>query len=264
MVAVLGIDAAWTKDGDSGFALVEKVDDAWRLKAAASNIQEFARACGLEAANGAGFDFAIACAERMLGSRLPDLLAVDMPLSQKPITGRRCSDRQISRHFGAAKCSTHSPSEARPGPVGRQLQQACARRGYCLKTSTSQEHPLALAEVYPHPALLRLMPAKERVKYKVAKTTIYWPGAKLDERFSRVRDELRKIACRLDEVIAGVIGTVDVQTPESLSALKPVEDTIDATVSVWVGITIIEGAAAPFGDEDSAIWVPKETWAHFR
>jgi hypothetical protein len=44
------------------------------------------------------------------------------------------------------------------------------------------------------------------------------------------------------------------------SALKPLEDTIDAIVAAWVGTTILENAAEPFGDEDSAIWIPKQTW----
>ncbi len=125
-----------------------------------------------------------------------------------------------------------------------------------------QEYPLALAEVYPHPALLRLMAAKERVPYKVGNTTKYWPGVSVGERLARVRDELRKIARRLDEVIVGVLDKVDVERPQTLSALKPVEDTIDAIIAAWVGTTILKGAAEPFGDEDSAIWVPVQIWAN--
>ncbi|WP_158812591.1 DUF429 domain-containing protein [Methylocapsa sp. S129] len=262
MVAVLGIDAAWTRHNPSGFALIEKVGAHWRLGAAASNIQDFACASSLEAAKESGLDFAIVCAERMLGGRLPDLIAVDMPLSRHPITGRRASDIKVSSRFGAAKCATHSPSAVRPGKVSDQLHEHCKARGYRLKTLTSPAHPWTLAEIYPHPALLRLMAVPMRVKYKVAKTSIYWRGASPGERLSNVRGELRKIAQRLDEVVAGVLDTVDVERPATFSALKPVEDMIDAIVAAWVGTTILENAAEAFGDEDSAIWVPKETWAN--
>jgi predicted RNase H-like nuclease len=261
MTAVLGIDAAWTKHNPSGFALIEKVGAHWRLRAAASNIEGFARDCGMEPANEAGLDFAIACAERALGGRLPELIAVDMPLSRNPIVGRRASDIGVSRRFGAAKCATHSPSAARPGKVSDQLHEDCKRRGYRLKTAASPQSPLTLAEIYPHPALLRLMAAKERVPYKVAKTTRYWPDASSEERLLRVRGELQKIARRLDEVIAGVLPLVDVEAPQTFSALKAAEDMIDAIVSAWIGTTILENAAEAFGDEDSAIWVPRETWA---
>jgi predicted RNase H-like nuclease len=259
MAAVLGIDAAWTKHNPSGFALIEKVGAHWRLRVAAPNIEGFARGCGMELANEAGLDFAIACAEYALGGCLPDLIAVDMPLSRNPIVGRRASDRGVSSRFGAAKCATHSPSAERPGKVSDQLHEDCRRKGYRLKTATSPQSPLALAEIYPHPALLRLMDAKERVPYKVAKTTRYWPDASLDERLLRVRGELRKIARRLDEVIAGVLPHVDVEAPQTFSALKSVEDMIDAIVSAWIGTTVLENNAEAFGDEDSAIWVPRET-----
>jgi predicted RNase H-like nuclease len=258
VVAVLGIDAAWTKHNDSGFALVEKLDGAWLLKAAGSNIQDFARACGVDAAKGAGADLALICAESAMGGRLPDIVAVDMPLSRKEIERRRKSDEAISRRFGAAKCATHSPSKHRPGDVGVKLRVACEARGYVLVTSPPVSAARSLAEVYPHPALLRLMGAKERVQYKVGKTKTYWPGATREERLALVRNELKRIVERLDDVIAGVRSAVDLESPESFSALKPVEDKIDAIVSAWVGIMIIEGAAEPFGDDDSAIWVPKE------
>ncbi len=78
MAAVLGIDAAWTAKNASGYALIEKSGGAWRLSAAAPNLPAFALKCGLAGA-GSGMDGAIDCARRVHG-RLPDLIAVDMPL----------------------------------------------------------------------------------------------------------------------------------------------------------------------------------------
>jgi hypothetical protein len=47
MIAVLGIDAAWTEHNASGYALVEKNAGRWRLGAAAPNLPKFAEQCGL-------------------------------------------------------------------------------------------------------------------------------------------------------------------------------------------------------------------------
>jgi predicted RNase H-like nuclease len=265
MAAVLGIDAAWTERNASGYALVEMEDRRWRLRAAASDLQKFALACGLHRGEGQGANLALRCVENALGGRLPDLIAVDMPLSRKPIDGRRTSDIAVSRRFGAQKCATHSPSEERPGKVGFRLHEACKARGYALITSTPWTHARALAEIYPHPALLRLMKSDERVRYKVNKTRIYWRDRSSEQRLSLVKDELRSIVVQLDKVISGTQAAFDRQFDldrlKGFSALKPAEDMIDAIVSAWIGTTILENNAEAFGDEDSAIWVPKETWA---
>jgi predicted RNase H-like nuclease len=266
MIAVLGIDAAWTERNASGYALAEKHAGRWRLRVAAPNLQKFAEECGLGGEEGQGADFALRCAEHALGGRLPDLVAVDMPLSRKKIERRRKSDDAISQRFGAAKCATHSPSKDRPGDVSAKLRAACEARDYVLVTSPPVSAARSLAEVYPHPALLRLMKVDERVRYKVNKTTAYWREQKNPEvRLSLLKETLSSIAGALDTVIAGTRRELgrqfDFESAKGFSALKPLEDTIDAIISAWVGTTILEGAAEPFGGDDSAIWVPKETRA---
>jgi predicted RNase H-like nuclease len=264
MASVLGIDAAWTERNASGFALIDRDDGGWRLRAAASCLQCFAHECGLRGAQGIGANFALRSAENALGGRLPDLIALDMPLSRVMITKRRRSDELGSQRFGAQKCATHSPLIHRPGDVGRRLQADCEARGYGLITSAPIPHTRSLAEVYPHPALLCLTRADERLRYKVAKTRTYWPNKKPEERLSLVKRELRAIVRALDGVIAGVRLEIDrqfdLEGAKGFSALKPLEDTIDAIVAAWVGVTILEGAAEAFGDENSAIWIPRETW----
>jgi predicted RNase H-like nuclease len=263
-VAVLGIDAAWTERNPSGFALIDNGVGPWRLGAAAPNLREFADKCGLSDEEGQGANFALRCAEKLIG-RLPDLVAVDMPLSNRPIEGRRTSDIAVSRRFGAAKCATHSPSAERPGQVGFRLHEDCKARGYQLITSAPADSGRSLAEIYPHPALLRLMKVDVRLRYKIGKTGIYWPGRPSEERLSLVKRELCSIVAALDQVVVGaqqaIHGRFDFDGAKTFSALKPAEDTIDAIISAWIGTTILENAAEAFGDEDSAIWVPMETWA---
>jgi predicted RNase H-like nuclease len=45
-------------------------------------------------------------------------------------------------------------------------------------------------------------------------------------------------------------------TRASITQMKGHEDMLDAVVCAWVGICAIEGRCVPFGDEESAIWVP--------
>jgi predicted RNase H-like nuclease len=258
MAAALGIDAAWTAHRPSGYALIEMDGGRWRLRAAASNLAAFAVACEGTESPDDGVGLALDCARSVLRGRLPDVVAVDMPLSRLPITGRRASDLGVSRRFGAAKCATHSPSALRPGPVSERLRLACEARGYELITAAGAVPALALAEVYPHPALLRLMNVPERVCYKVNKTATYWRGASVETRLAKVRNMLRAVVERLETQIEGV----QRWTREALDAgqgfagLKGVEDMVDAVISAWVGKMIYENAAEPIGDAHSAIWVP--------
>jgi predicted RNase H-like nuclease len=263
VASVLGIDAAWTERNASGFALIARDDGRWRLRAAAPNLAAFVQACGSHGLEGQGASLALHGAESALG-HLPDLIAVDMPLSRKPIVGRRASDLAVSRRFGAQKCATHSPSAERPGRVSHRLHEDCKARGYALLTSGLAAPAPHLAEVYPHPALLRLMQADERLRYKVNKTRIYWRAKSSRERLALVKGELGRIIAELDKVVAGVEAELDrqfdLEGAEGFSALKPLEDTIDAIVCAWVGSAILAGAAEPFGDEDSAIWIPQPMW----
>jgi hypothetical protein len=203
MTAVLGVDAAWTAKNASGYALAEKIGGAWRLIAAAPNGEEFSRRCGF-GGKGQGIAQALRCAKHVLNDRLPDLIAVDMPLSRQEITGRRASDLGVSKRFGAAKCATHSPSAERPGKVSGPFRIACEAKGYELIVVADPLPPLSLAEVYPHPALLRLMGARERVPYKVGKTKTYWPQASPEKRRAAVLDSLRNIVEALEAFIIGV------------------------------------------------------------
>lgn len=178
MIAVLGVDAAWTATAVSGFAFAPRQKVGWRLVAAGPSVQAFATSCSAGAGATTGPRLALASAVTALGGHYPDLVAVDMPLSRVPIVGRRAADRAVSRRFGSAGCSTHSPSPSRPGKVGRHLQECFEAADYALATSLAPaaDHR-TLVEVYPHPALLQLMSVDRRVPYKVCNRRRYSPGA---------------------------------------------------------------------------------------
>jgi predicted RNase H-like nuclease len=268
MAAVLGIDAAWTAGHPSGVALIDSRDGRWECVAVAPSYVGF-----LALALGETVDWTIKtlgsqpdaeallmATRRLLGGRLPAVVAVDMPLSLQAITGRRPADNAISRMFGARKCGTHSPSADRPGPLGAKLAGAFETHGFSLATAaTLPGAPGRLLEVYPHPALLTLLEASERVPYKVGRTRTYWPAATPTERRTNVVQVMQDVLDGLSREIASIrVVLPDTAPPAGLAPLKRFEDALDALVCAWVGAKYLAGEAEVYGDGDAAIWVPTQ------
>lgn len=260
-MAVLGIDAAWTLREPSGVALLSKSGSRWRLLAAAPSYESFIAITG--GANPSGDrprgsepdpSGLLSAAARVAGVEV-DLIAVDMPLSRLPITSRRTADNAVSRAYGARKCGTHTPSAVRPGPISDRLRGGFERQGYLL--SARQLAPRSLIEVYPHPALVELRSAPERLPYKLSKIRNYWPGLSSPDRRAKLLEVWAGIVAALgveiDEV-ANLLPSPDISAPTW--RLKAYEDMLDAVVCAWVGAAAIEGRCNPHGDEDAAIWIP--------
>jgi predicted RNase H-like nuclease len=261
MRAVLGIDAAWTLTQPSGVAVVAESSDGWRLAGVVSSYQRFycladpGRQAELRP-SGSEADAvqSISCASRLCGGAI-DLIAVDMPLARTPITGRRISDNAVSRAYGARQCGTHTPNALRPGRVSENLRDGFAAAGYPLLTTHLA--PRGLIEVYPHPALVELAAASTRLPYKISRVRSYWPRATPSERRERLLLEWRKILELLEQEITGVRAALPLPaTVASGIDLKAFEDALDAVICAWVAISALEDWAKPYGDENSAIWVP--------
>ena len=113
-------------------------------------------------------------------------------------------------------------------------------------------------EVYPHPALLTLLRRDRRVPYKVGKASSYWKGASIAERIERLLTEfaaiLTRLATHIDDIAIPLPDAAEVQ---SLAALKPLEDAIDALVCFWAGCECPAGRCHPLGDETAAVWCPR-------
>jgi predicted RNase H-like nuclease len=259
--SVLGIDAAWTDRRPSGIALAAENESGWRLVAADSSYAEFlARpsesssepSVAGQPANPAKL---ISLCERLCGVA-PAVVAVDMPLSREKICGRRVSDIGVSRAFAAKKCATHSPSVMRPGRVSDQMRADFEAAGYHLWTADRGPTP-ALFEVYPHPALLALTNADQRLEYKTAKTLTYWPREPLAVRKRKLFDVWMRIGAALDAEIAGVAAAIPLPAESTVGrALKAYEDRLDAIVCAWCAICALQGRAKAYGDAVSAIWIP--------
>jgi len=257
--AVLGIDAAWTDKNPSGVALAVELNGQWCLIRAEASAAEFVMAAGATATvqlqTQTGLDAAalLSAAEQFCGIA-PDIIAIDMPLSRKIIASRRSADDAVSRKYGGRKCGTHSPNSSRPGKVGERMQRAFENAGYEL--CVTEIRTPGLIEVYPHPALLEMIGAEERLKYKVGKRWSYWPHDDPPSRRAKLMDVWAGIGAALERQIAGTEERLGEAFGFSVRELKAREDLIDAIVCCAVAVCALEGNAMPHGDNDAAIWIP--------
>ncbi|CAN5479623.1 hypothetical protein BH10PSE12_BH10PSE12_34440 [soil metagenome] len=262
MRVALGIDAAWTATQPAGVALIVDDGAGWSCRAVAPSYDHFqARADG-DLTPGARPVGSVPQAGPLIGAAatlagaLPAIVAIDMPLSVHPITARRLADNAISRAYGARKCSTHTPSALRPGKISDDLRLGFAAIGYPLATTIA--HAPCLIEVYPHPALVELTLASERLPYKISKVAKYWPTLAPSDRRVRLFAQWRAILAALDAVVAGAADHLPLPAPTAPGhVLKAFEDMLDALVCAWVCAQVLDGHAVPYGEADAAIWVPR-------
>lgn len=258
--AVLGIDAAWTLTNPTGLALVTDRGEGWELADIAGSYKDFLAIPGdppILRHQGSVPDPAalISTASRKAGSKI-DLVAIDMPLSLETITGRRVSDNLISSLYGARGAGTHTPSTLRPGKVSDELRIGFNLIGYPL--AVAQISAPSIIEVYPHPALIELANAARRLPYKHSKIRKYWPHEVPNARRRLLFDVWQQIIELLDAKLRGVVTALALPSLDSRGyELKAFEDKLDAVVCAWVGACALDRAAVAYGDEKSAIWVPK-------
>jgi len=254
---VLGIDAAWTLTGTSGVALMHCTPSERRVIAVAPSFSDF---INLAQDRPTSIDVpSLIHAAEMLGSSQINVVAIDMPMSLLQITGRRVADQEVSRAFGAAGGSTHSPNPSRPGWYGQQLTEGFINAGFPLRTRNNppKANSPSLIEVFPLVALIRLMNLTKRPPYKVTKTTKYWPNFSLDARIALLLNTWDSIFAAL----GGKVSQLNLKVPargavHSLASLKPLEDMLDAIISAWVGACFLNQAVQSFGDNHAAIWIP--------
>ena len=73
----------------------------------------------------------------------------------------------------------------------------------------------------------------------------------------RLYAEWRMIVEHLEREIAGARAALPELAPEARGIeVKAYEDKLDAIVCAWVGVCALQKRAKPFGDDDSAIWIP--------
>ena len=255
MSAILGIDAAWTPEGSSGVALIRETGSGrWECVAVEAGYSAFLGR--LDLGGQVPARQLIQIAEQRAKTPV-SLVVADIPLSRGPITGLRHADREVGRRFGAYGCAAYTPSPTLPGPVSEHFRDGFEECGFRLATRAGHLLPRALIETYPHPALLSLLNADYRVRYKVHNTKKYWRDADIPTRMVNLLRVLREIWSKLSESIDEISFEIP-EFSQSFAGLKQIEDKIDALVCAWVGIQSLDGKDEPIGDESAAIWLPRQ------
>jgi predicted RNase H-like nuclease len=273
-IAVLGIDAAWTRTKPSGIALIDGGPGEWRWVRVAPSYGAFVAGDGAAPVScrmkrtdpPLDVDGLLATCRTLLDGRDVDLVTIDMPVSTARFSGRRAADNEISRELGAAKASVHSPTATRPGRLGEELTACFAHAGFSVATNATTGATMSkLVEVYPHAALLTLLGLRERFRYKVSRSRAFWPRASVPERRVEFLAAFAKILSALvGETSPSPFALPDASVDAPLAALKAYEDAIDAMVCAWVGARYVEGRARAWGDSTAAIWAPSSRVMPYR
>ena len=132
MTAILAIDAAWTVQQPSGVALLVNVGGRWRCAGLAPSYQQFEKLADGEPVNWdlkptgrrPDLDRLLAVCRQLLDGEQVSLIAMDMPLSLEPITGRRAAgnaapDRPEELDLETIHCSRNTACRFSSQPPGR-------------------------------------------------------------------------------------------------------------------------------------------------
>ena len=152
------------------------------------------------------------------------LLAVDGPIICQNLTGTRPVDRLTHVHFGRFKAGCHPVNLAR---CARPPRIAAATQTYGFQPGWNFEHAQRLiAEVYPHPAMVRLFDLPERIRYKkgpVAERRIEF------RRLQRLLIECLRVHFPRFQIDAATLALL------REGWTKPIEDRTDALVCALIG-----------------------------
>ena len=199
------------------------------------------------------------CRQLRDGEQVSLIETMHLPLSRKPITGRRAADNAVSRAFGNQGCAVHSPSAQRPGPLADEVRARAAALGFPLATASTPEGPVQRSSrsTRTRRSSTSCTAITASPTRSPRRTTSYWPDATLRARVARLHEQHSRIRSALNAYVIDV--SRQLPTPAhigSLASLKAHEDALDALVCGWVGIRYVQGECRAYGDESAAIWIP--------
>ncbi|MCC5847465.1 MAG: DUF429 domain-containing protein [Verrucomicrobia bacterium] len=235
---IMGWDAAWTPNGSGAWAICRGRELLLLETCATGNrlLQDLAR---------------------HVHKFQPVLIAMDFPIAVDGVRGWRQADLETTRAFSRYGCPVHSPNPERPGKWGDQIVALLKNHGYQVKGERSLGTK-ALVEVYPHTANIHLHRSRYRIPYKVGRAAKYWPELSLTERKEKLCAIYQEHWQHLGEHID--LPTFPAPNPNGpLSALKTLEDQIDALLCIYAGKGIQKGDFQPYGTPQASIWNPIHT-----
>ncbi len=209
---IIGIDLAWGEHKGDGICLIEA--DAVGHTRVASSLHLYG--------DGALLGWLDECVPP---PGTPVLLLFDAPLICPNATGSRPVDRQTHTLFGRFHAGAH-PANATRCPRPLRLVEALLPRGFTVGWEWTEAPRLAV-EVFPHPAMIRLLGLPRIVKYKRG------PVAARRAEFTRLQGLLREcLRISFPEFEA----TPELEEILSAAWTKPAEDRLDAFVCALIGL----------------------------
>lgn len=241
---VLGWDAAWTPHGSGAWCVLRSAEVEGQL----NELMVWEHTPGTQ---GETFNRL----NQLLKEFSPDMIAIDMPISKKAVTGYREADRATTRAFSRYGCPVHSPTPERPGTWGEACMKVLFNKGYEIDTGKMVKRK-AVAEVYPHTALLEILRLSYRLPYKITRHRQLWPEVTSQKSKQKCCEQQQKILNRLGQEIDLNHWETPFPPLQPLSGLKAFEDRIDALICGWVGFQVLQRKFLAYGDDSSAIWNP--------
>ena len=144
-ICVAGVDLAWGERRPDGVCVIQA--DNRRARVAAVGLLR-------------GDDELLAFLDQHIGNA-PALIAVDAPIVCPNLSGARPVDRLTHVHFGRFHAGCH-PANLTRCPRPPRVAAKLVARGYAIGVNGER----VVAEVYPHPAMVRLFGLSERIAYK--------------------------------------------------------------------------------------------------
>jgi predicted RNase H-like nuclease len=245
----IGVDLAWDVDRrHTGIAVMQGSAEGVRLHALSSGITS------------------LAAVTQLIGTYLGEcmMVAVDASLIVRNQAGQRPCEQAIGRAFGRHGASCHSSNRARPHyDSGERLVRSLGSLGFrhALPLEGVRRRPGRwLAEVYPHPAMVRLFGLERIIAYKKGTVGQRRSGLRtLQGHLWRLAMSGRGLApspC-LRELLETDPGT------RGGMALKQLEDLLDATLCAYLAWHIWRWGRQRnevYGDDRTGyIVVPKES-----
>ena len=144
-ICVAGVDLAWGERRPDGVCVIQA--DHRRARVAAVGLPR-------------GDHELLAFLDQHIG-KAPALIAVDAPIVCPNASGARPVNRLTHVHFGRLHAGSH-PANLTRCPRPPRVAAKLVARGFAIDANDGR----VVAEVYPHPAMVRLIGLSERIAYK--------------------------------------------------------------------------------------------------
>jgi predicted RNase H-like nuclease len=207
---IIGVDLAWGDKKPDGMCVIDRLGERSRV---------------VWFGYPQGDDAFLESVQGLIQGYQRVLMTVDAPIVCPNRTGTRPVDRLTHRMFHREHAACHPANSTkcpRPPRIRRKLVKLGFKTGWDMKGGNK-----IVAEVYPHPAMVRLFRLPRIVKYKKGKV------AERKKEFQRLQKLMRRL---LKEEFSGLSLNAEARGYLRQAWSKRVEDHLDAFFCALIGL----------------------------